>query len=595
MQHVKNIFFTAVYIIIASTVLIINPFSGLNNMLCDMLCTHPIKAQADIFVIGIDDKSLQELGPFQSWPRSYMAEIIELLNKDESTRPAVIGIDVMYFGKTEYDKPLFLASDRHDNLVFTSELKFADTFQKRKAGIYSSDLLAYDVELPQSPISETSQHGFANVIRDTDGIVRRYLTKQEVNGVTYHNFAVEIYRMYQKHNNLPAAELPVDSNNLLTIAYCAKPGIYGQGLSFCDVLSEKIPTALFKDSIVLIGSYASGMMDSYNTPIDYGASMYGVEINANMIQALCEQRYMKEVPLSFQLLLTLTILILCIFLYQKQAFIKNLTLLFTTAGYLGAVYILSSAGYILIPLYIPLFSAVLYLYRIIADYMEEHKKRLQTLETFKRYVSPEIANLLLKDGSRAMTEMTTDKRHIAVLFVDIRGFTPLSEKMQPEEIAGVLNEYLSLTSSCIFKNGGTVDKFIGDATMALFNAPSDLENYIYKSVRTALDIVSGSQELNDKIHKKYGITVQFGIGIHCGDVVVGSIGAPFRMDYTAIGDTVNTAARLESNAAPGQILVSKEICQALSPWIEVTFTGSRQLKGKSQPVELYQVDFLKNL
>ena len=176
------------------------------------------------------------------------------------------------------------------------------------------------------------------------------------------------------------------------------------------------------------------------------------------------------------------------------------------------------------------------------------------------------------------------------MFVDIRGFTPMSESLKPEQVVEILNEYLSLTTNAIFQNGGTLDKFVGDATMAVFNAPFDLEDYVYKAVCTARDIAAGSAELEKKLMERFGKTVSFGIGVNCGEAVVGNIGCEYRMDYTAIGDTVNTAARLESNAKAGQILISEAVYEAVKDRLEVTEVGVIPLKGKSNGVFVYSVD-----
>ena len=175
------------------------------------------------------------------------------------------------------------------------------------------------------------------------------------------------------------------------------------------------------------------------------------------------------------------------------------------------------------------------------------------------------------------------------MFVDIRGFTPMSENLQPEQVVQILNEYLTLTTESIFKHNGMLDKFIGDATMAVFNAPFDLEDYLYEAVATAWDIKSGSDELGKKLMEQFGRTVSFGIGVNCGDAVVGNIGCEVRMDYTAIGDTVNTAARLESRAKPGQILISEALYKALEDRIEAEEVGEMELKGKSNKIMVYSV------
>ena len=151
----------------------------------------------------------------------------------------------------------------------------------------------------------------------------------------------------------------------------------------------------------------------------------------------------------------------------------------------------------------------------------------------------------------------------------------------------ILNEYLSLVTDAIFKNGGTLDKFIGDAAMAVFNAPFDSSDYIYKAVCAAGDIAAGSDRI---FMERFGKKVSYGIGVNCGDAVVGSIGSQFRMDYTAIGDTVNTAARLEANAKAGQILISQLVYEKLQNRIQVSEIGEIPLKGKSQGIMVYALD-----
>ena len=134
-----------------------------------------------------------------------------------------------------------------------------------------------------------------------------------------------------------------------------------------------------------------------------------------------------------------------------------------------------------------------------------------------------------------------------------------------------------------------MDKFIGDATMAVFNAPFDLEDYIYKAVCTARDIAAGSAELEQKLMERFGRTISFGIGINCGNAVVGNIGCEYRMDYTAIGDTVNTAARLESKAGPGEILVSGAVYEHLRDRVHMEYVEKMMLKGKKEGVNVYRV------
>ena len=165
----------------------------------------------------------------------------------------------------------------------------------------------------------------------------------------------------------------------------------------------------------------------------------------------------------------------------------------------------------------------------------------------------------------------------------------MSEALEPERVVEILNEYLSLTTKSIFDNSGTLDKFVGDATMAVFNSPFDLDDYEYKAVCAAMDIVKGGEALEKELLEKYGRSVGFGVGVHCGPAVVGNVGCEFRMDFTAIGDTVNTSARLEANAKKGQVLISDVLYERLKDRIEVNEIGQIPLKGKSNGVMVYEV------
>jgi adenylate cyclase len=253
---------------------------------------------------------------------------------------------------------------------------------------------------------------------------------------------------------------------------------------------------------------------------------------------------------------------------------------------------LYSSGHILHVLWIPFAATVLYLVTVAVNYIRATMEKRRISNTFRRYVAPEIVTELLREGtdSLGLGGKLTD---IAVLFVDIRGFTTMSEVLTPPQVVEILNEYLTLTTKCIMNNHGTLDKFVGDCTMAIWNAPLPQEDYIYNAVKTAWDMVEGSKALSARLQEQFGRTVSFGIGVNCGPAVVGNIGAEMRMDFTAIGDTVNTAARLEANAPGGLIYISRTVADALEGRILVTSLGdSIRLKGKAEGFEILRMEGL---
>ena len=231
---------------------------------------------------------------------------------------------------------------------------------------------------------------------------------------------------------------------------------------------------------------------------------------------------------------------------------------------------------------------------IISDITEtvllERAEKERIKNVFERFVSPEVVEELVE--GRSDIQLGGAVKDVSVLFVDIRGFTAFSEVNSPEDVVSMVNKYLGLTSASIQNNGGMIDKYIGDATMAVFNAPNNLENHPLCACKAAWAMKKGSQAIRDEILEKYGVDLQFGIGINTGDAVVGNMGSTLRMDYTAIGDTVNTAARLEANAAKGQIIISDATYQRVKDDVVVTDLGILNVKNKQVGIKIYSLDGL---
>jgi adenylate cyclase len=335
------------------------------------------------------------------------------------------------------------------------------------------------------------------------------------------------------------------------------------------------------------------MQDAYSTPIDRSNPMYGVEIHASIFKALTEQK--TAVPVSafpYAVIVALLSAGFYLLIAKRKIVFATIALCGCTAICIALPKVLFTQGIEVALVYPVLCILVIYVVKLILGYVLESIKKQRVINAFKKYVAPQVVDELAKKDDFSIS-LGGEKRHVAVLFVDIRGFTPMSEGLMPEEVVEILNEYLNLTTNAIFKNKGTLDKFIGDATMAIFNAPFDLDDYVFRAVCTAMDIAKGSNALDAKLQERFGRSVSFGIGVHCGDAVVGNIGCEHRMDFTAIGDTVNTAARLESNAARGQILISKEVYERVKDRVDASAIGAIPLKGKSQEVFVYQLNEIK--
>jgi class 3 adenylate cyclase/GAF domain-containing protein len=220
-----------------------------------------------------------------------------------------------------------------------------------------------------------------------------------------------------------------------------------------------------------------------------------------------------------------------------------------------------------------------------AVFADLEKNELKT--AFQRYVSPDVIEEILSDPEK--NYMKTDKRTMSVLFSDLRGFTAMSEKLEPEQVVEILNEHFEVMSEIILRNRGTLDKFVGDEIMALFGAPIYTESHALKAIKTALEMQKAQDELSKKVKRKFGIEIDIGIGINTGDMVVGNIGCRQRMDYTVIGDSVNIAARLCTSAKAGQILISETTYAEVKKLVKVEELQPITVKGKSKPLHIYNV------
>ncbi len=219
--------------------------------------------------------------------------------------------------------------------------------------------------------------------------------------------------------------------------------------------------------------------------------------------------------------------------------------------------------------------------------VEGLRERERIKQTFKRYISEQVADKIR--GEKVKVTLTGEKRVAAVLFQDIRGFTSMSEKMTPEEVVLMLNEYFSHMIDIIFKYEGTLDKFIGDALMAVFGAPISHKDDPLRAVMSAIEMQEVLKALNVERQKRGDSPIYVGCGITTGEVVAGNIGSEKRMEYTVIGDTVNLASRLEGNTGRGQILISDKTYEAVKGRVKVKAWEPLKVKGKAQPVQVYEV------
>jgi adenylate cyclase len=225
---------------------------------------------------------------------------------------------------------------------------------------------------------------------------------------------------------------------------------------------------------------------------------------------------------------------------------------------------------------------------IVLDDLTEKKRLEAQRRMFERMVSPAVINQLDPDK----LQLGGVRAEITSLFADIRSFTSISEGLDPITLVAILNQYLGEAADAVLNQEGTIDKFLGDAIMAWFNAPIPQPDHTMRAVRAAVNIRSAVQGLHKKLPQNQHLS--FGVGIHFGEAVLGLVGTEKRLEYTAIGDSVNTAKRIQENSAPNQIVISEAALSFVAGKVEVNSLGKIQMKGKAEPMQVYEIIGLKN-
>ncbi|WP_187273820.1 CHASE2 domain-containing protein [Paenibacillus sp. N3.4] len=554
-----------------------------------------------IKIVKIDDKSLSAIGKFP-WDRSTYAQLIEKL---EESGAAAIGIDVVLAEPSKNpadDKALADVLAKYHNVIMPVQINYPS--KQQQAG----DLIPEKVDYPTPTLTTNRQQmAHINVFVDKDGKARKLpVGLPDETGTYIPAFSVALANLVLDNEDKVKRDgatgqwkrgnvvLPTNDRNQVTTEFFTLPrqkvdATTGyEMLSFIDVLNSKKPLPL-QGSIVLVGPFVTAMQDEYPTPIS-SVKMFGIEIHANMIQTLLESKFYKETSKPVGIGIIVLVSLLAIFLFER---FKGRTALFIFLGvfiaYGGIWLLLYTVGSIFAPLVYPQFAlGTIYIWSLVSHYIEERKERNRVTGIFGRFVSKSVVDELLQSGEDV--KLGGSRKDISLIFVDIRGFTPMSERLEPEQVIQVLNEYLDVCTKAIFKFNGTLDKFIGDGVMAMFGAPIAYDNHPEMAVRSAIEMKSQANILEQKLIEKYGIGVKFGLGINSGPAVVGNIGSEdLRLDYTAIGDTVNLSARLEANAKPGQILISEQTYARVKDLFVIEPIGEIKVKGKEKPVMVYEV------
>lgn len=542
-------------------------FSNIEINLTDTLYGNKA-ALPNIKIIGIDDKSLQKIGRWP-WDRTILSNTISLLDKAK-----VIGLDIAFFEKSEETIDSLLAAQvkKNGNVIIPVEYT---SFVKANGNVIGNELLE-----PYPALKEAALDlAYINIITDNDGVSRALNLDLSTE---YDNFAYSVY----KHSIDDAKDY---SNSRFLINFVDRPYTF-EYYSIVDVIDGVVSSEVFKDSIVLIGAVSPDMHDDHFVPTSEGKAMPGVEVHANSIQTMILGNQLEKqnwFSLFFVILLhSLAIVFICYFTSLRIGFIVSLIM---NIIYLFFVILYFDKNLILNIIYPTLSIWFSYIGSLGYTYLTQKKHKKEILNAFGKYVSPAVINELLKNPDKL--KLGGEKREITIFFSDIRGFTPFSEKLTPEELVHLLNEYLTRMTTIIIKSGGTVDKYMGDAIMAFWGAPLDDKYHALKASSVSLEMLTELKKLQTEWKARNLPTFDIGIGLNTGFAVIGNMGSYDRFDYTAMGDTINLGSRLESiNKQYDTRIIISEFTQKLVKDKFVTRKLDKvKVKGKNEPIIIFEL------
>lgn len=582
-----------------------------------------------VVIAAIDEKSINELGRWP-WDRKAIAQLVENLN---SYGAKAIAFDII-FSETSSpasDKALSDALQRNKNVLlgyfFRSEgeppskeslMLLEDArikIVKTTGNVTEVPVHSYPaVELNIPVIAGSAKSmGFFNIIPDNDGILRSSNILMLYDGYVYPSLSLAALRHYMGSeivlevanygvDNLliGSYRMPCDESGRLTLNYYGKQGVF-RTIPAVDIIKKRVKPGELKNSLVFVGATEVGLSDLHATPVD--PVLPGVEVHATVVSNALQKRLLirdgRVIALDIVFIIAFTLILTTSLSFVRRTLFALLLFLLT----LGLYYIANHIAF----KYYPLNTSVLFpLISIALSYLGseayrnliEEKQSRFLKKAFSSYVSPDLVGEIMKNPD--MLKLGGEKRNITVLFSDIRGFTTISEKLTPEALVQLLNMYLGPMTDIVLQHRGTLDKYIGDAIMALYNAPLDVEDHPLQACRSALAMIEKLKDLNASFKANGLPEVDIGIGINTGDVIVGNMGTDVRFDYTAMGDTVNLSSRLEGmNKAYKTHIIFTEftldklktlgLLQQSSGELRFRELDFIKVKGKDKPVTIYEL------
>lgn len=558
---------------------LLTPLNNVENMVLDLwtyLAVTP-SSPDDILVVAVDEPSFQELGRQWPWPRSVHARLVDTLT--QAGAKAIV-FDVVFADPSNPvdDAAFARAIGNSGKVVLASTLDVIDS------GNFFRKILVQ----PMPELREHARVGLAMITPDPDGIVRRF--HLNVDG----------------HATLPATSVLLTQANPPTcpesgLIQFSGPSMTVPHLSYYQVIDQQVPLPkkMIEGKTVFVGKSSAATLDPATTPDSFrtpytsfdGYYMAGVEIHANVLNTILHGTSIQDASLQFRLGLILACLGLTSWLLSGQS--AGYIVLGGSGLSLG-VFGGSYAGYLWLGVWFPpvlLAFGILLLggWTLAEGFVTAARQRVWIRNAFGKYISPQVVEMLVdKPELLALGGTEVDA---TVLFLDLEGFTTLSESLLPAELVALLSEVFAPMAEIIKAEGGTLDKFIGDAIMAFWGAPVPMSDHASRACRAALTMQATLRELSAGIERRGGPKIRARIGIHSGALVVGNIGSKEQFNYTCLGDTVNLASRIEaSNKLYGtKILLSTQTASQLGHFFLLRPLDRVQVKGRTEPVQLVEL------
>ena len=581
----------------------------------------PIKTPPAVVIVAIDNESIKKIGRWP-WNREKFGELVKGMAEYGAK---VVALDVVFSEAQSpwSDRVLSESFASSGNVIAGYFLRDEDypVAPEVLSQIQSSKIVQLKIDdgVTSVPLTEYANleaniaiigknalaYGFFNALSDSDGLFRRSpllmlykgevypsLVLQALQQYTHETAHVDIGKFGVRSIQLGKYQIPANRNGELSVNYYGPGRTSFDTIHAADIINRRLPPDKLKGKLVFVGITEIGVYDLRPTPFD--EILPGVEIHASVAANVLNQQVIihnANTILADRVLLFLLpfILALCLGL-APNAYTGFLAGSGMSAICLVINYMLFSRYFVDLSLLSPLlalgFTTVSSeIYRgLVVD-----RKARSMKKAFSNYVSADLVAKIIKNPDSL--KLGGEKREISILFSDIRGFTSISEQLSPEDLVQMLNEYLDPMTKIVLEEMGMLDKYVGDAIMAIYNAPLDVSKHAEHACRTALKMVAKLVEINRSFAMRDIQAIDIGVGINTGEVVVGNMGSSMRFDYTAIGDEVNLASRLEGlNKMYGTNIIVSESTRLKAgsglPFREIDLVA---VKGKQKPVAIHEL------